>query len=169
MGNTSTMKAIYDFYGMEFDHSNVDFIGGAGIYSTIGEREPVTSAEGLPLGSDEDSEFVTDAGGEKPRNWGKEWKEALRNHWDNTVPIAIQGDSFAYKNYIFDLDPNYTDDYDLPLLRFTLDWTDDDRRRYKFLAERCVEIMKEMGAEQIAWVPELPDYNITAYKSTHIT
>ena len=26
-----------------------------------------------------------------------------------------------------------------------------------------------MGAEQIAWVPELPDYNITDYKSTHIT
>jgi gluconate 2-dehydrogenase alpha chain len=57
----------------------------------------------------------------------------------------------------------------MPLLRFTFDWTDDDRRRYRFLAEKCVEIMQEMGAEQAAWVPELPDYNITAYKSTHIT
>jgi gluconate 2-dehydrogenase alpha chain len=169
MGNTSTISAIYDFYGMEFDHSNLDFIGGAGIYSTIGEREPVTSAGGLPIGSDEDSEFVTDSGGEKPRNWGREWKEALRNYWDNHVPIAIQGDSFAYRDYVFDLDPNYVDAYGMPLLRFTFDWTDDDRRRYRFLAEKCVEVMQQMGAEQIVWVPELPDYNITSYKSTHIT
>lgn len=170
MGNTATMTAIYDFYGMVFDHSNVDFIGGAGIYSTLGEREPVTSAGGMPLGSDEDSEFVTDTGGgEKPRNWGREWKESLRNHWDNTASIAIQGDSFASRGFDFDLDPNFRDAYGMPLLRFTYDWTENDRRRYKFLAEHCVEIMQEMGAEQIAWVPELPDYNITTYKSTHIT
>jgi gluconate 2-dehydrogenase alpha chain len=169
MGNTSTITALYDYYGMEFDHSDLDFIGGAGIYSTIGEREPVTSAGGLPVGSSEDSEFVADTGGEKPRNWGRDWKEALRNYWDNHVPIAIQGDSFAYRDYVFDLDPNYVDAYGMPLLRFTFDWTDDDRRRYRFLAEKCVEIMQEMGAEQAAWVPELPDYNITAYKSTHIT
>lgn len=167
MGNTATMTAIYDFYGMVFDHSNVDFIGGAGIYSTLGEREPATSTGGMPLGSDEDSEIIT--GGEKPRNWGREWKESLRNHWDNTVQIAIQGDSFAYRGFDFDLDPNFSDAYGMPLLRFTYDWTEDDRRRYKFLAERCVEIMQEMGADQIAWVPELPDYNITTYKSTHIT
>lgn len=167
MGNTSTMTAIYDFYGMEFDHSNVDFIGGGGIFSTLGEREPVTSAGSYPLGSDEDSELVT--GGEKQRNWGREWKESLRNYWDSTAAIAIQGDSLAYRDYVFDLDPNYTDAYGMPLLRFTFDWTDDDRRRYRFLAERCLEIMREMGADQIAWVPEPPDYNITAYKSTHIT
>ena len=167
MGNTSTMTAVYDFYGMEFDHSNVDFIGGGGIYSTLGEREPVTSAGSYPLGSDEDSELVT--GGEKPRNWGREWKESLRNYWDSTAAIAIQGDSFAYRDYVFDLDPNYTDAYGMPLLRFTFDWTDDDKRRYRFLSERCLEIMQEMGADQIAWVPEPPDYNITAYKSTHIT
>lgn len=169
MGNTSTMTAIYDFYGMEFDHSNLDFIGGGGIYSTIGEREPVTSAGGLPVGSSKDSEFVTPTGGEKPRNWGREWKESLRNNWDNHVPIAIQGDSFAYNNYIFDLDPNYVDAYGMPLLRFTFDWTENDRRRYSFLAERSKEIMQEMGADQIAWIPEPPDYDITSYKSTHIT
>ena len=64
---------------------------------------------------------------------------------------------------------NFTDAYGLPLVRFTFDWTDDNRRRYSFLAEHCLEIMREMGAEQISWVPELPDYNITDYKSTHIT
>lgn len=169
MGNTSTMTALYDFYGMVFDHSDLDFIGGGGIYSTLGEREPITSAGGLPIGSDEDSEFVTETGGEKPRNWGREWKEALRNYWDNHVPIAIQGDSFAYRDFVFDLDPNFVDAYGMPLLRFTFDWTEDDRRRYRFLTDRCVQIMQEMGAEQIVRVPELPDYNVTSYKSTHIT
>jgi gluconate 2-dehydrogenase alpha chain len=168
MGNTATITSVYDFYGMVFDHSNVDFIGGAGLYGTHGEREPISSTGSMPLGSSETSEFVQGGTGQRPRNWGREWKESLRNHWDNLVSISMQGDSFAYRDYVFDLDPNFTDHYGMPLLRFTFDWTDDDRRRYKFLAERCVEIMREMGAEQITWTPELPDYNITSYKSTHI-
>lgn len=169
MGNTSTMNTIYDFYGMVFDHSDLDFIGGAGIYSTIGEREPVTSAGGFPLGWQEDSQLRGAEGGEKPKNWGREWKESLRNYWDSTAPIAIQGDSFPYKGFDFDLDPNFKDAYGMPLLRFTYDWSDNDRRRYEFIVERCLEIMQEMGADRIAWTQELPDYNITSYKSTHIT
>ncbi|MEZ4570012.1 MAG: GMC family oxidoreductase [Thermomicrobiales bacterium] len=50
MGNTSTQTALHDFYNDNFDHSDLDFIDGASIFSTIGEREPVTSVGSLPIG-----------------------------------------------------------------------------------------------------------------------
>ncbi len=174
MGNTSTMNVIFDYYGMVFDHSDVDFIGGAGIFSTIGEREPVTSVGGLPVGSGSGNILIkTVETGEMPRgnakNWGKDWKESLRNHWDNFVPITMQGDSLPYESNFFDLDPRFRDAFGMPLLRLTFDWQENDRRRYRFLTERISEIMRVMGANKISATPDLPDYNLYSYKSTHIT
>ncbi len=153
-GNTSTIKVIYDFYGHVLDHSNTDFIGGSSMFSTIGEREPVTSADTLPIAGD--------------RNWGRAWKEALRNHWDSFVPITIQGESPAYAQHFFDLDPVYKDAWGQPLLRFTFDWTDNERRLYRFMAARCREVMEEMGPTETQFSEELDDYNVHTYKSTHI-
>jgi len=85
------------------------------------------------------------------------------------VPIAIQGDSFAYRGHTFDLDPVYRDAYGQPLLRFTFDWQESDRQRYRFIVERCLEIMRAMGASQISVIPTLEDYNLTTYKGTHIS
>jgi len=174
MGNTSNTYSIYDFYGMLFDHTRLDFLGGAGIYSTWGEREPVSSAGFLPLGTGKNSQLVSavengDPPSKPPRSWGWEWKEALRSHWDNFVPIAIQGDSFAYRGHTFDLDPHFRDAYGQPLLRFTFDWQDDDRQRYRFITGRCLEIMRAMGASAISAIPTLEDYNLTTYKGTHIS
>ena len=43
MGNTCTIKIIYDYNGDNFDHSDLDFIGGSQLYSEPCEREPVNS------------------------------------------------------------------------------------------------------------------------------
>jgi gluconate 2-dehydrogenase alpha chain len=155
MGNTSTIQVIYDFYGNAIDHDQVDFIGGSSAFSTIGEREPVTSVGDLPVGDG--------------KRWGREWKEALRRQWDSFVPITIQGESPAYEQFRYDLDPTYRDAFGLPLLRFTFDWTDNERRLYRFMHSRCQEIMQAMGPTSRSSEAELPDYNIHAYKSTHMT
>lgn len=153
-GNTSTIKVIHDFYGHVLNHSDLGFIGGSSVFSTIGEREPVTSASDLPIVGDQ--------------NWGRPWKEALRNHWDSFVPITIQGESPAYAQHVFDLDPTYKDAFGDPLLRYTFDWTENERRLYRFMAERCRGIMEEMGPSEVDFVEEIQDYNIHAYKSTHV-
>jgi gluconate 2-dehydrogenase alpha chain len=155
MGNTSTINVMYDFNGDNFDHSEVDFIGGASIFSTIGEREPVTSAGDLPIAGD--------------KNWGRAWKEALRRNWDAFVPITIQGESPAYAQHVYDLDPTYKDNYGQPLLRFTFDWTENERRLYRFIADKCERIMQQMGPTHMATSSELGDYNIYQYQSTHMT
>ena len=155
MGNTSTIQVIYDFYGNSIDHGEVDFIGGSSAFSTIGEREPVTSVGRMPI-----------TGGKR---WGREWKEAMRRHWDSFVPITIQGESPAYRQFFYDLDPVYKDNYGQPLLRITFDWTDNERNLYRFLRERCEGIMEAMGPTDSSVQDELPEYNLHTYKSTHMT
>lgn len=155
MGNTSTIQVIYDFYGNALDHGELDFIGGTAAFSTIGEREPVTAVGGLPIG-----------GG---RNWGREWKEAIKRQWDSFVPITMQGESPAYEQFRYDLDPVYKDSYGQPLLRFTFDYTDNEKRLYAFARSRLEEIMQRMGPSTTDVQEELPDYNLHEYKSTHMT
>lgn len=168
-GNTATINVIYDFNGDNFDHSDLDFIGGAAIFSCIGEREPVTSVGSLPLeaSSSETGSVPGAAGG--ARNWGRDWKEALRNTWDSYVPLTIEGESLPYVDQFLDLDPVYKDVYGRPLLRITFDWHENDYKVYRFIAARCVEIMDRMGPTRRFAKMELGPYNIHEYQSTHCT
>jgi gluconate 2-dehydrogenase alpha chain len=155
-GNTSTINVIHDFYGDNFDHGPLDFIGGASVFSAPGEREPVTSVDDLPL-SDKDPK------------WGKAWKEELRRHWDAYVPITMQGESLPYEDQFLDLDDTYKDANGDPLLRLTFDWHDNDKKVYKFIAQKAAEIMRAMGPDQMNVDDSLGSYTIAKYQSTHAT
>lgn len=175
MGNGCTQNVIYDFYGDNFDHSDVDFIGGGRIMCGGGERAPLTSADSLPFLGDEPEEpgqgtgTEGDASGENggPRNWGRDWKEALRRDWDSFVPISMEGDSLPYIDQYLDLDPTYRDAWGQPLLRITFDFHQNEYNLYRFIATRSREIMQEMGATKISSQIELEPYNIYEYQSTH--
>ncbi|HEX2863393.1 MAG TPA: GMC family oxidoreductase [Deinococcales bacterium] len=153
-GNTSTLNVIHDFNADNFDHSGMGFNGGASIFSCAGERDPLTSVDGLPLNG--------------PK-WGQAWKDSLRRDWDNFVPITIQGESPAYKEHFYDLDPTYKDQYGLPLLRFTFDWTPNEQKMYRFIAQKCGQIMHAMGAGTVKVNSEIRTYDVHNYQSTHMT
>ena len=63
MGNTATIKMIYDYNADNFDHSNLDFIGGSQLYSEGCERAPITSVGKMK-----------DANG---KTWGQGWKDEI--------------------------------------------------------------------------------------------
>jgi len=154
MGNGCTNAQIHDFNADNFDHSDLDFFGGARIQSEGGQREPISSVGGL-------------LGGFTDRQWGAEWKAMLSRSWDSVGELSFEGDSPAYAGNFLDLDPNYTDEWGLPLLRLTFDWRDNERAMYRFLAERCAEIMRAMGPSQMEVTDELGPYRIDDYQSTH--
>lgn len=164
MGNTATTHAVYEFVGDNFDHTGLGFLGGAQIFPYAGERLPIGNVEGIPQGAAGDA--PEDADGD-PREWGQAFKERMRN-WDSFIPLAIQGDSLAYELNRFDLDPNFTDFLGQPLLRITFDWTDNERGIHRYLAERCSEIMRAMQPTTQEDQPEIEDYNIERYQTTHI-
>ncbi|HVM19466.1 MAG TPA: GMC family oxidoreductase [Egibacteraceae bacterium] len=173
MGNGATREIIYDFQADLFDHADLDFIGGAYISGGIGERDPVGGAEDIPMDNGNGAEGegngddAADLEGEA-RMWGQQFKDALV-HWDSHIPIGIHGESMAFEQNFCDLDPNYTDAYGLPLLRITYDFTENDRNMYRFLAQRCAEIMRAMNPTRMEVTEELGEYNIHEYQSTHNT
>ena len=160
MGNGTTMNAMWDYYGDNFDHSDLDFIGGGQFYSTGGERNPVTSVDISPIGPGDE--------GEK-KKWGRAWKDALRSEWDSYADIGLEAESLPYDDQFLDLDPKYRGADGQPLLRLTFDWHDNDRNLYKFMVGHMKTIMERMGPARMSSTDEIENYNIHEYQSTHPT
>ena len=155
MGNVSTCNLIYDFNADDFDHSNVDFVGGSQIYAALGEREPISTYLGFSdVSSASGSAFV----------------KAFAEGWDSYVDINIQGESLPYQDQYMDLDPNYTDAWGQPLLRLAFDFHENDRKLYAFIAEKARGILRAMNPDSIPfYAPALDPYRIDVYQTTHIT
>ncbi len=134
IGAGALSQQIDDFNGDNFDHSELGFIGGAGILVVARGARPIGNADLLPPGT--------------PR-WGKDWKKAYTHAFQNATFIFGQGTSYSHEDYYLDLDPEYTDDYGLPLLRVTFDYNENDRRSAKFIEEKSVAIGKAMGAKTV--------------------
>jgi gluconate 2-dehydrogenase alpha chain len=189
-GNSILADVIHDLNADNFDHSALDFIGGASITCGGGERHPLTSTLGLPAldeddAGDDDDEPAGNGNGNGAKHpsiagqvsslegsreeWGQAWKENLRRNWDGFVGIGIQGESLPYVDQFMDLDPNYRDSYGRPLLRLTFDFHENDYRLYRYIAQRCREIMRAMGPTRMAFEGELGQFELYPYQSTHIT
>jgi gluconate 2-dehydrogenase alpha chain len=186
MGNSCLQDVIHDFNADNFDHTGLDFIGGASITCGGGEREPLTSVLGIPPLEEQENGDEEENGGGRPDppqlaggevgslmgsspEWGQQWKENLRRNWDSFVSIGIQGESLPYDDQFLDLDPNFTDAFGRPLLRLTFDFHENDYNLYRFIAQRCSEIMERMGPTRMSVTEELEPFNIYSYQSTHIT
>lgn len=163
MGNGTTAKAIFDFNGDNFDHSNLDFVGGAQIYSCFGERDPLSALTGWPYAPKEGPPGPGESGG-----WGHKLKDDLRK-WNGYVDIGLEGESLPYEDQFLDLDPVYTDQYGLPLLRLTFDYHDNDKKMWKYIVGKMKEIMQKMGPSELHADEELKPYTIHKYNSTHPT
>ncbi|MBA2596309.1 MAG: GMC family oxidoreductase, partial [Chloroflexia bacterium] len=155
MGNGAMNALIHDFNADNFDHADLDFIGGGSIGAGGGERTPVASVGGVPTASG--------------KTWGAEWKEALRTNWDSVAGVGIQGESLPYDDQYVDLDPTYRDRFGFPLLRITFDWHENDYNLIRYLSPKMREILETMGATNIRTQEELNPYTIAPYQSTHCT
>lgn len=129
-GAGSLGMVIDDYNGDNFDHSKVDFVhGGMVSLSQTGLRPIQTNP--VPQGTP---------------TWGKEFKEKSVKYANRFLSVAAQGSSMPFKHHYLDLDPSYKDAYGDPLIRITFDFEDQDRKLAKFLAGKCADILKEMGA-----------------------
>lgn len=153
MANGCVSTLIHDFNADNFDHTNLDFVGGGSISVGGGERTPISSA-GSVLG----------ANGE---TFGQAWKEGLRQNWDSVIGIGIQAESLPYEDNFLDLDPTYRDRYGFPLLRLTFDWHENEYNLIRFTSAKMAEILAKMGVQNIKTQKELTPYSIAPYQGTH--
>ncbi|MGY4494656.1 GMC family oxidoreductase [Pseudomonas sp. TE3610] len=134
IGGGALAVQIDDFNGDNFDHADLDFIGGAGImgYSTNGR--PIQNADTVRPGT---------------RRWGSEWKAAYARDYQQSGGIFCQGTSMPVREAYLDLDPTYKDRHGQPLLRLTFDWNRNDTNMLDYVTDRAVRIMKEAGGQNL--------------------
>ncbi|WP_420963517.1 GMC family oxidoreductase [Brucella sp. IR073] len=146
-------QVVDDLNGDNFDHSDLDFVGGAGILCNMTNGRPITTRP-TPPGT--------------PR-WGSVWKKATADNYLSNMSLTMQGSSYATRGNYLDLDPTYKDRLGRPLLRMTFDFPDNDIRMVNYVARRTLEIAKLMQPRQI--VPHFKEkpYSVVPYQSTHNT
>ena len=153
MGAGSLGMALDDYNGDNFDHEDLDFLHGGNISITQTGARPILNN---PVPSDTPS-------------WGEEFKEESIKNYTRVLSVSGQGATSPHKENYLSMDTEYTDAYGVPLVCLTYNFTDQDRARQKYLAERSGEILEEMGASQVDLAAELTDYDIVPYQSTHNT
>ncbi|MCT4476025.1 GMC family oxidoreductase [Peribacillus frigoritolerans] len=144
---------IAEFTGDNFDHSDVNFLHGAGIRTTQYGNRPIAN-NNSPIGTP---------------SWGAEFKKQSIKYANSILQVKSQGASMPHIQNYLDLDPTYKDVYGMPLLRMTYDYTSQDRELVKYMAKVTRSIAKKMSPDHIDTVAEQADFNVNTDTNTHNT
>jgi len=136
---------IYEFMDDGFDHTGLNFIGGA-----------LQSAGGY-AGSGPTN--VSTAGGASSGSQGSKYKATLKNKYQSTgmqrVGLGGQGPDLPNTKNMWDLDPHYVDAWGDPCMRTTHDWTNNPYNTATYFASApgnapLIAILQKLGATNIS-------------------
>ncbi len=145
---------IDEFNGDNFDHGPHGFVGGGYMGQVQTNGRPIETTP-VPPGT--------------PR-WGAGWKQAVRDNYQSALKpgTGVHGSMYSYRDVFVDLDPDYRDRFDRPLVRITMDFHDNELKQNRFLTDRFAEIFQAMGARQVVKEYREGPYDITRYQTTHL-
>jgi gluconate 2-dehydrogenase alpha chain len=76
----------------------------------------------------------------------------------------MQGECPAYRQNYVDLDPTYRDAWGNPLLRVTFDFTDNERKMVKYVAEKALtRIIAQMNPSIQQVIDTITSFNSVPY------
>lgn len=153
MGAGALGAAVNDYAADNFDHTDLDFIGGGAIELRQYGFGAISSSNNYP--SDTPS-------------WGAEYKKQSLKYAYSALHIWYTSIAMSYWHNYLDLDPTYKDEYGDPLLRATYKFGSNERPIGEFGVDKCVEIMEAMGADIVEADP-LPDEFDHVYAGGHYT
>jgi gluconate 2-dehydrogenase alpha chain len=155
MGAGASGIAISDLEGDTFDHASLDFLGGAYIQASSPGRRPIGSFGNLPA--------------TVKQTWGSEWKKAALEWYDKVGLVQVIGDHYAYRTNYYSLDPTYRDPFGDPLLRLTMDWSENERNMRTHVVGKVAEIARAIpGFQHVRAAPPLRRYDTAGYRGTHL-
>lgn len=154
IGAGASGTVIDDFNGLNFDHREGNFIGGAYIAATNTGGRPISQTGVAP---------------DAPK-WGKGWKKGKKDGYQRIFGLNAEGSVMSYKDAYIDLDPIYKDAWGIPLARMTFNWHDNELRQGAYIAKQLTKICEAMDNVESFSVHQLTgDWDTRNYQSTHIT
>ena len=123
--------AVDEWADDNFDHSDVDFIGGGNLW-VYSDRRPIEAASMSTFGR-------------APR-WGSAWKAFVMENADRWVSSYLQKTTLPYADNFLDLHPTVKDPLGDPVCRLTADHQDNERRIASFVQDKMEQWFREAGA-----------------------
>ena len=123
--------AVDDFADDNFDHGELDFIGGGNLWVYSDQR---------PIGAASMPTF-----GRAPR-WGSAWKAFVKENADCWANSYIQKTTLPYTDNYLDLHPTVKDPLGQPVCRITADHRDNEKRVAAFTQDKMEQWFREAGA-----------------------
>ena len=123
--------AIDEWADDNFDHGELDFIGGGNLW-VYSDQRPIAAAS-MPT-------F-----GRAPR-WGSEWKAFVMANADRWVNSYLQKTTLPYEDNYLDLHPTVKDPLGFPVCRVTADYKDNEKRIAVFAQDKMEQWFREAGA-----------------------
>ena len=114
-----------------FDHTNLDFIGGGNLW-VYSDRRPITAANMHTFDM-------------APR-WGSDWKSFIIRNADRWVNSYLQKTTLPYKENYLDLHPTVKDPLGFPVCRITADLKENERKVAYFIQDKMEKWFLEAGA-----------------------
>jgi gluconate 2-dehydrogenase alpha chain len=130
--------AIDDWADDNFDHSNVDFIGGGNLF-VYSDRRPINAAGMSTFG--------------RVPAWGSAWKAFIKENADKWHLSYMQKTTLPYEDNYLDLDPSVKDPLGLAVCRITADFKDNERKAAAFCQDKMEQWYRAAGATDIVRAP----------------
>jgi gluconate 2-dehydrogenase alpha chain len=123
--------AVDNWADDNFDHSNLDFIGGGNLW-VYSDRRPIGAA-------------TMSTYGQAP-TWGSKWKTFIKDNADRFNVSYLQKTTLPYEDNYLDLDPVVKDPMGFPVVRITADYKDNEKRMGPFIQDKMAQWYMEAGA-----------------------
>jgi len=94
--------------------------------------------------------------------YGKQLKEDYRRLYGAVVGFSGRGESIAHRDNYCEIDPDTTDEYGIPVLRFNYSWGEQEYLQVKHMQEKGREIIEAAGGTPLGPMPDREEgYGIT--------
>jgi gluconate 2-dehydrogenase alpha chain len=130
-GTVGQWTAVDEWADDNFDHGDLDFIGGGNLW-VYSDQRPIAAAS-MPT-------F-----GRAPR-WGSDWKAFVMANADRWVNSYLQKTTLPYEDNYLDLHPTIKDPLGFPVCRITADHKDNEKRLAAFIQDKMEEWFRQAGA-----------------------
>ena len=134
--------AVDDWADDNFDHSDLDFVGGGNLW-VYSDRRPIAAA-GM-------STF-----GRTKKSWGAEWKAFIMQNADRTNTSYLQKTTLPHEENYLDLDPVVRDPLGFPVCRITAEYKANERRVASFIQDKMEQWYRAAGAVEVLRAPVGP-------------